>query len=185
MTYAEGPTPSGNPCGARSFRPTLPGAGSIPAYAPTQQHRGLSMSSTDDATTTVLVYSDDADTRAKIRMAIGRRPAAGLPRVEYIECATEPAVFSELDAGRVDVAVVDAEAWPAGGMGICRQAKDEVYQCPPFLVIVGRREDGWLATWSRADAVTTHPIEPMALAEAVAGLVRQRLAEVARPPARR
>lgn len=138
-----------------------------------------------DATTTVLVYSDDADTRAKVRMAIGRRPAADLPAVEYIECATEPAVFSALDAGRVDVAVLDGEAWPAGGMGICRQAKDEVYQCPPFVVIVGRREDGWLATWSRADAVTTHPIEPMALAEAVGKLVRARLADRTGPPAHR
>lgn len=118
-------------------------------------------------------------------MAIGRRPAAGLPRVEFLECATEPAVFTALDEGRVDVGVLDGEAWPTGGMGICRQAKDEIYRCPPFAVIVGRREDGWLATWSRADAVITHPIEPMALAEAVAGLVRQRLQERVGPPARR
>lgn len=138
-----------------------------------------------DATTTVLVYSDDADTRAKVRMAIGRRPAAGLPRVEFLECATEPAVFSALDEGRVDVGVLDGEAWPSGGMGICRQAKDEVFRCPPFVVIVGRREDGWLATWSRAEAVTTHPIEPRALAEAVAGLIRQRLQEKVGPPAQR
>ncbi len=154
------------------------------------------MSSTDEAATpttptapttpaTVLVYSDDADTRAKVRMAIGRRPAPDVPRVDYLECATEPAVFTALDQGRVDVGVLDGEAWPAGGMGICRQARDEILQCPPFVVIVGRREDGWLATWSRADAVVTHPIEPMALAEAVAGLLRSLAGTGSEPPARR
>lgn len=127
-----------------------------------------------DETVSVLVYSDDADTREKIRLAIGRRPAADVPRVEFLECATEPAVFAALDGRRVDVGILDGEAWPAGGMGICRQAKDEIYHCPPFTVIVGRREDGWLATWSRADAVATHPIDPVALAEAVADLVRRR-----------
>ena len=141
--------------------------------------------SSSDETTNILIYSDDPETRANVRLAIGRRPAADLPRVEYVECATEPAVLAQLDKQTVDVAVLDGEAWPAGGMGICRQAKDEVYDCPPFVVIVGRREDGWLATWSRADAVTSHPIEPVALAEAVGGLVRQRLAAKSGPPARR
>lgn len=135
-----------------------------------------------DATTSILVYSDDPQTRAKIRMALGRRPAADLPRLDYIECATEPAVFGVLDEGRADVGILDGEAWPAGGMGVCRQAKDEIRRCPPFVVIVGRREDGWLATWSRADVVVVHPIEPFALAEAVGGLVRQNLHPQSGPP---
>lgn len=142
------------------------------------------MSSTDE-TMTVLVYSDDAGTRTKVRLAIGRRPAADLPRVELVECATEPAVLAALDKGGVDVAVLDGEAWPAGGMGICRQAKDEIYQCPPILVITGRRDDAWLATWSRADAAVAHPIDPVALANAVAELVRQRLRRTSRLPATR
>jgi hypothetical protein len=45
------------------------------------------------------------------------------------------------------------------------------------LLIIGRADDGWLATWSRADAVVSHPIDPAALAEALAGLMRQRAAE--------
>jgi hypothetical protein len=61
-------------------------------------------------------------------------------------------------------------------MGICRQAKDEVYDCPPVLLVIGRPDDGWLATWSRADAVVSHPIDPAALAGALAGLMRQRAA---------
>lgn len=122
----------------------------------------------------VLVYSDDANTRAQIRMAIGRRPAADLPKVEFVECATQPAAVARLDEGDIDVMVVDGEAQPAGGLGVCRQAKDEVYDCPPVLAVIGRRDDGWLATWSRADAVVGLPLDPMALAGALAGLMRQR-----------
>ncbi len=123
----------------------------------------------------VLVYSDDANTRAQIRMAIGRRPAADLPRVEFVEIATQPAVVARLDEGDIGVAIVDGEAQPAGGPGVCRQAKDEVYDCPPVLALIARRDDGWLATWSRADAVAGLPIDPMALADALAGLMRHRL----------
>ena len=128
------------------------------------------------AVTKILVYSDDADTRAQVRMAIGRRPAADLPRVEYIECATQPAVMARLDEGGIDVAVFDGEAQPSGGLGICRQAKDEIYDCPPVLVLIARRDDGWLATWSRADAVVGRPLDPMAVANAVADLIRRRAA---------
>lgn len=123
----------------------------------------------------VLVYSDDANTRAQIRMAIGRRPAADLPRVEFVEIATQPAVVARLDEGDIGVAIVDGEAQPAGGLGVCRQAKDEVYDCPPVLALIARRDDGWLATWSRADAVASLPIDPMALADALAGLMRHRI----------
>jgi DNA-binding response OmpR family regulator len=127
-----------------------------------------------DGTATVLVFSDDANTRAQIRMAIGRRPAADLPRVEYVECATGPGVFEHLDRGGIDLVVLDAEAQPEGGLGIARQAKDEIYDCPPLLAIIARRDDGWLATWSRADAVVSQPLDPMALANAVAELMRRR-----------
>ena len=124
-----------------------------------------------EQTRTVLVYSDDRDTRAQVLRALGRRPAAGLPLLEYVECATEPVVISRMDRGGIDLVVLDGEARPAGGMGICRQLKDEIYRCPPVLLLIGRREDAWLATWSRADAVVTHPLDPHALAAAAAALL--------------
>jgi CheY-like chemotaxis protein len=124
----------------------------------------------------VVVYSHDADTRARIRLAIGRRPAPDVPEAEVIEVATQPALIRLLDKGGTEVM-----AQPAGGMGICRQAKDEVYDCPPVLLIIGRPDDGWLATWSRADAVVSHPIDPKALAQALAGLMRLRAAGTAVP----
>ncbi len=130
-----------------------------------------------EPTMTILVYSDDRTTREQVRLAIGRRPAPDLPRVEFLECATEPAVMKEIRSGRIDVAVLDGEATPAGGMGIARQIKDEVYQAPPVLLLIGRPEDAWLATWSRAEAVVPHPLDPMAVANAMADLMRQRAAK--------
>ena len=127
----------------------------------------------------VVVYSHDADTRGRVRLAIGRRPAPDVPEAEVIEVATEPMLFRLLDAGGVDVMVLDGEAQPAGGMGVCRQAKDEIHNCPPVLLIVGRPDDGWLATWSRADAVVSHPIDPVALARELAALMRSRAAAIA------
>ncbi|MBU7599497.1 hypothetical protein JGS22_018190 [Streptomyces sp. P38-E01] len=124
------------------------------------------------STATVLVYSDDASTREQVRLAVGRRPAADAPSVEYVECATLPAVLSELEKGGIDVCVLDGEAAPAGGMGVGRQIKDEIYNCPPVLLLIGRPQDAWLATWSRAEAVVAHPLDPVALADALAGLLR-------------
>jgi hypothetical protein len=73
------------------------------------------------------------------------------------------------------VAILDGEATPAGGMGIARQVKDEIYMCPPVLLLTGRVQDNWLAAWSRADAVVPHPLDPIVLAKAVADLMNQRL----------
>jgi len=106
--------------------------------------------------------------------ALGPRPHPDLEELEYVECATEPVVIRTMDAGGIDLAILDGEASPAGGIGIARQLKDEIYRCPPLLVLTGRAEDGWLATWSRADAVASHPIEPLALAETVVRLLRSR-----------
>src|ERR1700730_13063081 len=89
----------------------------------------------------VVVYSHDADTRAAIRLAIGRRPAPDVPEAEIIEVATHPALIRLLDADGTDVMVLDGEAQPSGGMGVCRQAKDEVYECPPVLLVIGRADD--------------------------------------------
>ena len=126
----------------------------------------------------VALYSHDADTRAEMRLAIGRRPAPDVPEAEIVEVATAPALFRLLDAGGADVMVLDGEAQPAGGMGISRQAKDEIYNCPPALLVIGRPDDRWLATWSRADAVISHPIDAVALARELAGLMRSRAATI-------
>ena len=123
----------------------------------------------------ILVYSDDAHTRSEVMLALGRRPHPDLPEVEYVEVATEPVVVQQMDTGTIDLAILDGEAVPAGGMGIAKQMKDEIYQCPPLLVLTGRPADAWLATWSRADGAVPHPIDPLQLAEAVIRLLSSRV----------
>jgi DNA-binding response OmpR family regulator len=129
----------------------------------------------EDRSVRVLVYSDDLTVRAAVRAALGRRPAADLPGLDYLEVATEPAVIAAMDKGGFDLVILDGEAVPAGGLGICRQLKDEIYDCPPVLVLTGRPDDAWLATWSRADAAVPHPADPRALAAEAARLLRARL----------
>jgi DNA-binding response OmpR family regulator len=126
------------------------------------------------ATATVLVYSDDANTREQVRLATGRRPAPDVPVVEFVECATPAAVLAELDRGGIDVCVLDGEAVPMGGMGMCRQIKDEILNCPPVLLLIARPQDAWLATWSRAESAVTLPVEPVEFASALAALLRQK-----------
>lgn len=128
--------------------------------------------SEDSVTLRVLVYSSDASTRERVIRALGTRPHPDLPEIAYLEVATAPVVVRELDAGGIDLAVLDGEAQPAGGMGIAKQLRDELDACPPIVVLTGRADDRWLADWSRADGVVGHPIDPFALAETVVGLLR-------------
>jgi DNA-binding response OmpR family regulator len=119
----------------------------------------------------VLVYSDDVNVRKQAILALGRRPHPDLPEVEYVEVATEPVVVQNFDAGTVDLAILDGEAVPAGGIGVAKQMKDEIAGCPPIVVLTGRPQDAWLATWSRADAAVPQPLDPIVLADTVVGLL--------------
>jgi hypothetical protein len=130
----------------------------------------------------IIVYSDDASVRAAIVAALGKRVAAEMPEHQIQEFATGPALRAYVDRKsvsgdlRANLFILDGEAVPEGGMGIARQLKDEVFNCPPVLLITGRREDAWLAAWSRAEASVIHPIDPFTLANTVADLLRTQTA---------
>ena len=124
---------------------------------------------------TILLYASNRATRDQVRLALGRRLAPDLPPVSVVEVATQPAVITAMDAGGIDLAILDGEAVP-GGMGLCRQLKDEILRCPPILVLTGRVDDAWLATWSRADGVVPHPVDPLRLPAVAADLLRARVA---------
>lgn len=136
-------------------------------------------SSTQPETLRILVYSDDRNVRESVKLALGKRVHPDLPVLSYVETATEDVTIQTFDAGGITLAILDGEAVPAGGMGIARQVKDEIYNCPPVLVITGRAQDAWLATWSRAEAAVPHPIDPMHLANTVAALLRERTSATA------
>lgn len=126
----------------------------------------------------ILVYSDDSAVRAVIAGALGKRVSADLPEHDISEFATADALRAAVDASksqRADLIVLDAEAVPEGGMGVSRQLKDEVFRCPPILLITARPDDAWLAAWSRADATVLGPIDPFTFAHVAAGLLRSAL----------
>ena len=131
-----------------------------------------------DSKKQIIVYSDDSSVRSSIVSALGARVAKDLPEHDIHEFATGPALRAYVDsknvAGefRADLFILDGEAAQEGGLGMARQLKDEVFNCPPILVITGRKEDKWLAAWSLAEASVVHPIDPFTLAKTAAELLR-------------
>lgn len=120
----------------------------------------------------ILVYSSNVQTRERVKRALGKQLAPDLPELSYVEVATGPMVIRTMDQGGIDLAILDGEASPTGGMGIAKQLKDELETCPPLVVLTGRPDDAWLATWSRAEAAVPHPIDPIVLGKTVLGLLR-------------
>lgn len=120
----------------------------------------------------VLVYSDNAKTREQVIRALGKHLHPDVPELTYVEVATGPMVVRRLDEGGIDLAILDGEATPTGGMGIAKQLKDELETCPPIVVLTGRADDAWLANWSRAEAAVPHPLDPIVLGRTVIGLLR-------------
>jgi len=121
----------------------------------------------------ILVYADDSTVRAAIIDALGSRTASDVGEHQIHEFATAAALRSYVDNNsNIDLFILDGEAVPEGGLGVARQLKDEVFNCPPVLVITGRKEDAWLAAWSLAESSIVHPIDPFTLAKSAAELLR-------------
>ncbi|HEY3737286.1 MAG TPA: hypothetical protein VGL26_07555 [Jatrophihabitans sp.] len=120
----------------------------------------------------VLIYSNSAELRAAVRTAVGRRPAQDVGRIDWVECATNAQVVAQLDEGSLDLVILDGEAQPTGGMGLARQFKNELTDCPRIVVLIARQQDAWLASWSLADDVMAMPLAPIAAAEVVAAQLR-------------
>lgn len=138
------------------------------------------MSESPERTYSIVLYSDDVTVRQAVVSALGTRVAADMAEHVIHEFATGAALRLFVDRKKpgneapIDLFILDGEAVPEGGIGMGRQLKDEVFDCPPVLVITGRKEDAWLAAWSRADANVIHPVDPFTLAHTVADLLRSR-----------
>ena len=122
---------------------------------------------------TVLLYSDDAAVRDRIRQAIGVRPAADL-QVEFADASTWEDCRDLLDKYEIDLMVLDGEAAPAGGLGIARQTKDEYDFPPPVCVVIARAADRWLAAYAQVDQTLVAPLDPVTTGQTVAAMLRAR-----------
>jgi DNA-binding response OmpR family regulator len=121
----------------------------------------------------VLLYSDDRATRDAVRLGVGRRPARDIEVASWLEVATPAAAVSAVEAGGLDVLILDGESSPIGGLGLAKQLKNEVFDCPPILVLTGRPQDAWLAAWSQAELAVPYPLDPVIVARSVAELGRR------------
>jgi DNA-binding response OmpR family regulator len=137
----------------------------------------------DAAPATVLVYSSRPEVRDAVRTAVGRRPAADVGPLTFLECSTGEEVVSAVDRGGVDLCVLDGESQPTGGLALSRQLKYEIAHCPDICVLIARQPDRWLAHWSLADATLAMPVDPLTAPDAVAELLRARAGR--RPATRR
>jgi len=121
----------------------------------------------------ISLYSDDSTVRSSIITALGKQLDTQLAPHEIKEFATADALRLYVDSKKqVDLFILDAEAVPEGGMGVARQLKDEVFNCPPVLLVTARLQDNWLAAWSKAEATVTHPIDPFTIAAKCAALLK-------------
>ncbi len=133
----------------------------------------------------IVLYSDDVTVREAVIGALGSRVAPDMAEHVIHQFATGAALRLFVDAKKpgneapIDLFILDGESVPEGGIGMARQLKDEVFNCPPVMVITGRREDAWLAAWSRAEANVLHPVDPFTLSHTVAELLRARTAATA------
>jgi hypothetical protein len=90
---------------------------------------------------------------------------------------THTAIATSILAKKADVGMGVKNIAIENGLDFI-QLKDELFNCPPVLVMTARKEDAWLATWSRAEANVLHPIDPFTLAHTVADLLRASLSRV-------
>jgi len=126
----------------------------------------------------IVLYSDDSSVREAVIGALGNRVAPDMAEHVIHQFATAAALRLFVDAKKpgsdspIDLFILDGESVPEGGLGIARQLKDEVFNCPPVMVITGRKEDAWLAAWSRAEANVLHPVDPFTVSHTVADLLR-------------
>nr|WP_026922969.1 hypothetical protein [Glycomyces arizonensis] len=145
----------------------------------------------------VLLYSHRPAVIEQMRSAIGDEPVEGV-RIEYAVAGDYDDAVGLIDRYEIDLVLLDGEAQPAGGLGIARQLRDEfgprpsphpptsqatsspkpeeakLPQVPLLAVVVARAADRWLAAWSRADAVLSHPLNPVTTGQTVVDLLVDR-----------
>ena len=121
--------------------------------------------------------------RERVTIAVGRRPDPALDPIDWLEAADGGALVTRVDEGGVDVCILDGEAAPEGGMGLSRQLKNEIADCPAVLLLVMRTDDHWLARGRWLTPGCSMPIDPVELTEVLVGLLRARVTPLPAPAA--
>ncbi|QTG76269.1 two-component system response regulator [Trueperella pecoris] len=120
----------------------------------------------------VMVYSDNRDTRNDVMQAVGRRVGKGLPTINWTEAATWEGAYLKVEENHFDLLILDGETPKLGGIGFGKMVRDELVADMPYIVLIGRPQDEWLARVSAPNAILHLPVDAWALSEAVAAIVK-------------
>ncbi|MGO1591755.1 MAG: hypothetical protein ACTHW1_09980 [Ancrocorticia sp.] len=133
------------------------------------------LAQTATRTVNVLVCSDDSATRQEVLTAVGHKAGPSLPDITWQEAATPDMARAYVEQGNFDLLILDGESPKLGGMGLGKMIHDEIDPDIPFIVILGRPQDEWLARWSGAAAAVSFPIDPRELAGTVDSVLTRKL----------
>ncbi|WP_297554925.1 two-component system response regulator [uncultured Actinomyces sp.] len=130
------------------------------------------MSQTDEKDTNkILLYSDNSEFRANVIEAVGIRPGAGMPKVEWVESATEEGAVLKYKEGDFDLLILDGETQKVGAMALLRRLEVEFDNLPPSITILARQQDSWIAKFSGTTKMLYYPIDPIELQQTVTQLL--------------
>jgi DNA-binding response OmpR family regulator len=123
----------------------------------------------------VLLVSPDPASRDLMRLVVRSiERAVGSP-LEFLDASDGVEGANVALRRRPDAIVADEIASRAGAFALARTLRGDP---DPFLgaivILLDRRQDGWLARWSGADAWFVKPIDPFELADRLLELVERR-----------
>ena len=123
----------------------------------------------------ILLYSDDVDARAQVRLAVGRRLRRGAPDIEWVEVATRRGRHRDDGGRRARPADPRRRGRQGRRPGARAPAQGRDLPLPPDRSCspVGRRTPGW-RPGRTPTAVVSRPLDPVELHAAVAALVEAR-----------
>ncbi|XCB29967.1 hypothetical protein RQN30_00335 [Arcanobacterium hippocoleae] len=116
----------------------------------------------------ILVYSDNRLIREDVMRAVGKQAAANLPEIRFTEAATWEGAELKVQEQKFDLLILDAETPKLGGIGLGMKIRDEIDPNVPYIVLIARPQDDWLARVAKPKAILSYPIDARALSSAVA-----------------
>lgn len=121
-----------------------------------------------DGVVDILVYSDNRDTRGDVMRAVGRRVGKGMTEIRWTESATYEGAYMKIQENKYDLLILDGEAAKLGGIGLGKMVRDEIYPNMPFIILIARPQDEWLARVSKPNGILPFPVDAKALSQEVA-----------------
>ena len=120
----------------------------------------------------ILLVSPDASSRELMRVAVGSLERRLGEPLSFLEAAdgVEGATIGLRE--HPDAVVADEIASRAGAFSLAKDLRGspDPY-LGPIVILLERRQDGWLARWSGADAWFVEPVDPFELADRLVELI--------------